>query len=132
MSLPTKLPRHFRALGQIPSQFARREPALPARGGFERRLGKRRHVDPAEQVVHHGIAGDHHQAHRLAARHLADQFAEPGPNRLGQPPAAARNRVLDAAHHIGAISHLWIQCRLHGQSLAGLEIQQLRGECGRP
>ena len=59
-------------------------------------------------------------------QHRAKLFAD---EPLQFQPAAV-HREFDAAHHIAAVACLRIQRRLDGEHIAGLQIQQLRGNRG--
>jgi hypothetical protein len=95
-----------------------------------------REIDPAEEMVHDGVANDHDGIESdvftlRRCEELREQSADRAtelPDQLR--PASAFESGLNAGHHVAAVTHLGVERGPDGQDLSGLEVEKLRDNGG--
>ena len=130
---------HARLGGQLEEEIARGQ---RERVPHHRRVGGEAHVggiDAEQQVVHAGVAHDHHLVDPLGedarlARDLLDVLVEQADDARLQLAEVARVELGegDARHQVAAEDRLRVQARRRRELLAGLELHERGHHAGGP
>lgn len=125
---------HDRVAAQPPAQIRGAKGLQPVILGFERVMRERLKIDAAKEMVHHRVAheDDIPQVRLILANafeEVFDQFANlfsRQPRQLGL--ALPRDRELDAAHDVRAVTGLRVQGRPDAEHAPAAQIEQLGNE----
>ena len=127
---------HARLAGELPPQIPGAESLEAELLRLERVPRERLNIQPAEKVVHHGVAHHHYirdfPFRNLGGKHqLLDQASDLLANQIAELLRAAfRHGKLHAAHDVGPKARLGVERRAHRQHAAGAEVKQLGDQRG--
>ena len=127
---------HPRISRQRPAQPGRVEGRQAVPRGFERHVRQRLDIQAAEEVVHDRVADDRNSGYRPGAGargaiQLRQKLADGSADQFHELARPRAERVLNAAHDVGAVGDLWVERGAHGEHVGGAEIEQLGDQRGR-
>jgi hypothetical protein len=119
-----------------PAEFVGAKDLCLRRFRFEGVHREWRQIQPAEEVMHHGVADQHDVFQPVSGNAgVGQQVLDQPPDLFANQPDEFRlnasvHRRLDAAHDVGPVSRLGVQRCPHRQNSARLQIQQLGRQRG--